>query len=438
MKTLTLFSPRGIVLFVLLSLAIPTPTFSNPKETTQAVGKENNQTQFDSAKSKYRLGYYAEAIPLLKACMDHFENKDPQRYLEAVHYLSLAYFMNGEYGRSSLAAELGKDDSISLDNAPMRPYFNQSLGLNTYGVERYEEAIALLQPTLSAFTKKGDYENAGLANLYLAKSYSALKQKTQAIQHYAAVAALFSEHHYTHPALRTAFEALITHYGAEDDTDKKAYYVNQLLQADAFMNSRFPHLNQNISKQYDTEELLQMQRENSRVSTVAILLGCVVLFAVLFLSYWYYRRWKAQTIALEEIPIVNSLYDESAQIVTTEISAEVEHSILKKLEKFEKDQRFLEPELTLTKLAQLLDSNNRYVAAIIAKHRNKRITDYINDLKIDHLVTLLQTDPQYRKYTHKALAEEIAFGTTQHFARAFAARTGTPLTEFVRKLKEKD
>jgi AraC-like DNA-binding protein len=122
---------------------------------------------------------------------------------------------------------------------------------------------------------------------------------------------------------------------------------------------------------------------------------------------------------------------------TLNINEDTVTTVLKQLEKFEKDQKFLKKELTLAKLTVAFDSNSKYLSQIIYHYRGKKFTQYINDLKIDHLISLLKTDEMLRKYTNKALAEEVGFSSTQRFATAFYSNTGMPTSYFIEELKKK-
>ncbi|WP_350028980.1 helix-turn-helix domain-containing protein [Flavobacterium terrisoli] len=62
--------------------------------------------------------------------------------------------------------------------------------------------------------------------------------------------------------------------------------------------------------------------------------------------------------------------------------------------------------------------------------------EYITDLKLDYIIHLLKTESRYRNYTHKALGDEVGFGSTQNFTRAFKARTGISPTYFIGKLRK--
>jgi YesN/AraC family two-component response regulator len=118
-----------------------------------------------------------------------------------------------------------------------------------------------------------------------------------------------------------------------------------------------------------------------------------------------------------------------------DINPEVIASILKNLEKFERNKKYLEKDMTLAKMASLLSTNMKYASKIIARYRDKGTIDYISDLKIDHIIELLKNENKYRNYTNKALGEESGFGSTQNFTRAFNNRTGLSPTYFINKLK---
>jgi AraC-like DNA-binding protein len=119
-----------------------------------------------------------------------------------------------------------------------------------------------------------------------------------------------------------------------------------------------------------------------------------------------------------------------------DINADTVNNVLKQLDKFERDKKFLEKDITLVKLAAAFNSNNKYLSKIIAHYKEKGFVEYINALKIDYLITLLQEDKRIRNYTNKALAEEAGFSSTQRFANAFLTKTGMPTSFFIEQLKE--
>ena len=121
-----------------------------------------------------------------------------------------------------------------------------------------------------------------------------------------------------------------------------------------------------------------------------------------------------------------------------DINPEIVVAVIKNLEKFEKNKKFLEKDMNLVKLASILKTNTKYASKIIYQYRGKRSIEYISDLKIDYVIELLKKEKKYRNYTNKALAEEIGFGSTQNFTKAFNNRTGISPTYFISELNKKD
>ena len=122
----------------------------------------------------------------------------------------------------------------------------------------------------------------------------------------------------------------------------------------------------------------------------------------------------------------------------TNLSPALTKILVKNMEKFESQKKFLEKDMNLAKLAAVLDTNTKYASLIIAEQRNKKTTTYINDLKIDHIVELLVNNNKFRNYTNKALSDEAGFGSTQIFTLCFKNRIGMSPTSFIYQLKAKN
>ena len=119
-----------------------------------------------------------------------------------------------------------------------------------------------------------------------------------------------------------------------------------------------------------------------------------------------------------------------------DISPEVIETVIHNMEKFENDKTYLQKELTQVKLADILETNSRYIPKIVLHAKGKTTIDYICDLKIDYIVHLLKTDSRIRNFTLKGLGEEAGFGSTQRFTRAFKSRTGIMPAPFISELKK--
>jgi tetratricopeptide (TPR) repeat protein len=274
------------------------------------------KVKYNIAHIKYHLGFYDEAIPLFRECIDYFKENNDSGYLNSLHSLALCYNRIGNYDLCTETNETGLLEGKRLDNDELQAYLILSEGVNQYFQGNYELAIKKINNSLPDIQKNKDSENETVGYFYLGKSYSALKNLQKTISCFKKV------------------ESKKINYGIKD--------INQ-----------------------DT-------------ATV----------------------------------------------------------ILKQLEKFEKDKMFLEKDFTEAKLAVLFNSNIKYLSKIISHYRGKKFVKYINDLKVDYLITLLKEDKKIKNYTNKALSEEAGFSSTERFAKAFFSRMGMPASYFMKELRK--
>lgn len=357
----------------------------------------------------------------------------------------------------------GIDEGKKLEDTGMEFYFDHSEGVNQCDKRNYTVAIKKLTSALPGVTNLKDFANESVAYFYIGKSYWKLKQQEKAVSYFKKVDAIFEKEKYIRPDLRESYELLIDYYKNHGDTKSQLYYINQLLRVDHVLGQNYKYLLRKIVKEYDTKELLKSKQdiENAMIFRTGIGFGIITLMAIVIV-YLVYRHFKNKRL-FEEVmkrdttkpktldktkenevldviikpEAVNPIIPETNNKQTIqEISPDIEAGILKKLEKLEMNKKYLEKDMTLVKMASLLNTNTKYVTRIIAKHRGKGTIDYITDLKTDYIIDILKKESKYRNYTNKALGEEAGFGSTQNFTRAFKVRTGITPTYFIYKLKK--
>lgn len=235
------------------------------------------------------------------------------------------------------------------------------------------------------------------------------------------------------------------------------------MKVDHILGHNYKYLLRKIVKEYDTKELLKSKQEIENAMTFRTVVGfSIITLMALVIVYLVYRHFKNKRL-FEEVmkrdttqpktlnnnieylvsevstkqEMINPQIQETNNKQTSqEISPDIEVGILKKLDKLEASKKYLEKDMTLVKMASLLNTNTKYVTKVIAKHRGKGTIEYITDLKIDYIIDILKKESKYRNYTNKALGEEAGFGSTQNFTRAFKVRTGITPTYFIYKLKK--
>jgi len=397
------------------------------------------------AQTKYYLGFYHEAIALFKECTTFFAEENDRAYLNSIHSLGLCYARIKKTDSCSHYNKLGVKLSKELNVLSMIAYFNHSEGINLYYKTKYNEAIQKLKTVLPQMIHTKDFANESVAYFYIGKSYSQLGLNDKAIDYFKKVDKIFEKEDYIRPDLRESYELLIDYYKSKNDINSEMLYINQLLKVDKVLGQNYKYLLQKIVKEYDTKTLLKSKQtiENRMAFRTKLSFG-IISCMTLVITLLIYRHYKNKRLfnRLMTNKAMGSTKDkhqkESKKIkpqVINDINPEAEMEIVKKLEKFELNKKYLDKDMTLTSMASLLNTNTKYVSRVIAKHRGKGTIDYITDLKINYIVEKLKTDSKFRNYTNKALGEEAGFGSTQNFTKAFKTRIGISPTYFINQLK---
>ncbi len=109
----------------------------------------------------------------------------------------------------------------------------------------------------------------------------------------------------------------------------------------------------------------------------------------------------------------------------------VASDILAGLQKFEQEERFRNPKLTIAMLAVELDTNPAYVSAVIKMHKDKNFNAYINELRIGYICRKIHTHREYVNYKISYLAEDCGFASHSIFSTIFKKVTGISPSVFL-------
>lgn len=411
---------------------------------------QHNKVKYHMAQVKYLLGFYDEAISLFQDCLEYYIKEDTRAYLNCLHSLGVLNNKIGNYGLCSEINKKGISESERLKNLEMIPYFKHSEGINLYFKKNYGSAIVKIESSLDSIRENKDFANEAVGNFYIGKSYWALNKKEKALLYFLKVDKTFTEKNYMRPDLREVYELLINYYKSKNDQKSQLLYIDQLLKADSLLNETNKYLITKIHKQYDTKELLverekihkQLKRE--KYYDVILITIVLILFTFsVFLTYRYHKNKKFYKKKFDEVmqspasldkPILK-LKKEKAEIL--DIPEETISFVLKELEKFESEKKFLAKDVRLTTVAGMLHTNSKYLYKIISLYKDKRFVEYINDLKIDFIIALLKENKLARNYTNTALAMEAGFSSTQQFVNAFKSRTGMPVNFFIEEINKR-
>jgi len=239
-----------------------------------------------------------------------------------------------------------------------------------------------------------------------------------------------------------SFEFLATAYTDMGDTKNAKIYMNKysVLKDSIRITER-----NNADKAHkilltDTIKIQEKKTNNQ------FLLIAGIVFAATLTALFLWRRQKELIHKKYDI-LITKLSHREENIPSNEerknkekkaipvITDNISKSLLHKLEKFEKSEKYLRKDISMAWLAHHLDTNTKYLAEGIKIHRDNNFADYINGLKINYITNKLYEDPVYRKYKISYLADECGFATPRVFLNAFKKETGITPSYFIKELQ---
>lgn len=117
------------------------------------------------------------------------------------------------------------------------------------------------------------------------------------------------------------------------------------------------------------------------------------------------------------------------------VSADKSRELLTSIEKsFSEEKIYLDPELSLTKMARELDLSSNLLSQIINTNFAKSFSDYVNEHRVKHAQELLQ-DQRRKEEKIATIAFESGFNSLSRFNAVFKQLTGTTPSQYKRQFQ---
>ncbi len=116
------------------------------------------------------------------------------------------------------------------------------------------------------------------------------------------------------------------------------------------------------------------------------------------------------------------------------IDEETKSLILHRLNKLESENFFLNPHCNLNDVSVLLKTNSKYLSQVINLEKKSNFNNYINDLRINYLLSRLLVDEEFRNSKLSYIAVSVGFNSINTFKAAFKKRQGILPSYFIGEL----
>lgn len=323
--------------------------------------------------------------------------------------------------------------------------------------EPYFEKVLEFSKTAPEYFETSDFDTYKALGVF----YSRKKEYEKSIGYFEK--ALQIEKHKNNPAMRLIiYKELKDSYESLNDLSKQNQYLEL-----------YSSLNDSISKA-DKKSIIEESRDaikksretaetdHSRNLKYIIIIAVTLIFMFAIMTWiTFYRRnrkvkknylqlidklknenQKSTSTIADDLEVDDALvdpspipYDNSNINAKVAISNDTEKKILKRLKAFENSNKFLKKDISLSSMSHQINTNPKYLSDVIRLHRNQKFNDYINSLRINHIVQKLYNEPKYREYKISYLAEECGYTFSQVFVIAFKKETGFTPSYFIENLK---
>ncbi|MEX0995722.1 MAG: helix-turn-helix domain-containing protein [Flavobacteriaceae bacterium] len=315
-------------------------------------------------------------------------------------------------------------------------------GIAYFQKEEYQKAFDSLNKVV-AMVPSNYYE--ALLNYYTGKFYEQTKDVNSALPFYMKLDTLITGQKEIFPETKEIYGTINNYFLEKGDRVRQFDYLNKFLKTLTIHNDISDYVKNTTreqfeipllieEKQLEIEKLKNQEIKNKR-DTILII---SVLLLGLFTSIYYVvkqRKYKKRFDKLITKDFKKSISSDEENIQPN-ISIEVVEDLLNKLNLFESKKEFLANEVSLNEVSKQFQTNSSYLSKVVNLKKDKNFSNYINDLRIEHCLEQLDKEPRLRKYTIKALAEEMGFNNAQSFSTAFFKYTGIHPSFFIEQLKK--
>jgi len=356
--------------------------------------------------------------------------------------LSGIYRALNQFDTSIYLLQLSLSLAEKYNNNYMIAIANHGLGMTYYQMGLFLKAKPFTVKSLAMFEEMGQIFSQANALLVLGRINQALKLDKEAIRSYQRADSLAIMMGAIELQKDIAFQ-LANFYSAHHNYQQSDFYYKRFVMLnDSVFNNRSHELMTEFEVKLD---VLQKEREVERVNSLneiqsqrlgfqSRMLWVLAVVSFIFLSlgiviYFLYRA-KSQSYRLlfeknkqmleEAKTTAKQRIESSKSGLSDSFSEEMAGKILQLMEN---EKLFLDEELTVTKLAEKLNTNTTYLSQIINDQFNTNFNGFVNKYRID-LAQEKLLNADYSNLTIEAIANDCGFRSKSSFNQAFKKYTG--------------
>jgi len=314
---------------------------------------------------------------------------------------------------------------------------------------KLEDAKKLLDEVISEVKDNGDYPFiTAFAYENLSRYYFQKEDYSTAIKNLET--GLLQIENLPYNNIKIVFYELFTkNYLALNNDEKYHHYNNLYTDLKAKLDTNKKEGIQYIVKLVETynKKNFEIQKQNKirqfRNTSIIVLffvLGIIVYFLYETrrskdlkkqLAFFEKQKEREKSIQLQD---KIEKEQKNTEKESSKVSKEKEDEILQKLLEWELSANFLSKNMSISILSAQTEINTKYLSEVINSNKGKNFNAYINELRINHIASLLKNDPAFLNYKVSYLAEYSGFSSHGAFTNVFKSVTGMSPNHYIQEI----
>ena len=324
---------------------------------------------------------------------------------------------------------LKSNDTIWYDD------FNLSKSIFLLEKKEYDKSLELLK----GLNNSDDFYY--MSNVYFYRGKSLFKQKkyNKSLLNFLKMDSLvLNNDNIMSPDLREGYEAILDIYKFKNDSENQFKSIKRILYLDSILDSNNRVINNTITKKYDTKKLLvKKEKLISKLSNdrkrLFYIIGLLFSLSVFILSFYMLKQKKNKAQVKR---LLSQIERKKTKEKNSNLSPQIINELQMKLHDFEKNNDFLDNDLTLSRLAKNFKSNTSYLSAVINLRTGGNFNNYLKKFRIDYAMTALLENSKLRQYSMDGLASEFGFKSGTNFSKAFIAQKKIKPSVYIKELNK--
>ena len=373
------------------------------------------------ASIKFMAGEFSESLALYH----RYAQLGPEDRVEPFFNIANCHYELNNSDSLSFYSTIGIQEALIEQDTFHYGSFLRLNGVSQYMRGNLKRALDSLQKSRAI---SADAINLASSYYYTALAHEAMGNTDSALYYFKEISSLDQEPEIYFPEIKNVYSWLYENAKRSGPNEEQLAYIEKFMKADSILESKSKGLISRVDEDYDLP-LLMERRNRLRIAlaTKKNLTYTVVALSVLFVAsvIFFLSRSIQQKRRIKEA--IGNPEDYLRKIhgpkpvehqKRSTLSAELNEHFDQFFQKFEANEKFLDPKMSLQQLSSAAHTNNAYLSNYLNTHKGG-YSNYMNGLRARYAFGDMVDNPEISIYTLDHIAKLYGFTSLRAFNRAF-------------------